>query len=231
MFSLRFFLIVVLFATLVWRADYAYAQKTEITSLELDRTELSLQCEPGRRSPLTQCGGDMVINVSTVTNDNSKTAQIQYKINAGKILGEGKNVKWDLSGVGKGTYTINAAMEGCNGNGCEAARSVSIVDCPDCGCGLIECGTISILEPGDPDESGRLVFTASVSGSAADTIEYKWTVVGGEILEGQGTPSILVKLTKDVASPASVTLDLDFNDEKINTYCPRTVTKTISEKP
>lgn len=53
-----------------------------------------------------------------------------YTVTAGKIVGRGANVKWDLSNVAPGTYTITAGVDdGCGNCGKTVTRSVTIVRC------------------------------------------------------------------------------------------------------
>lgn len=58
-----------------------------------------------------------------------------YKVSAGKIVGTGPNVVWDLSGVKSGTYTITSGID--TGPpwgvvGLTRTRSVMVTDCVDC---------------------------------------------------------------------------------------------------
>jgi hypothetical protein len=80
------------------------------------------------------------------------------------------------------------------------------------GCGLCICPTISVDGKQLLDEpltsETKLVFTANVAGGSQDEpIKYHWTVDGGQIISGQGTPSIEVKLTlpfKDVTATVNL---------------------------
>jgi len=56
-----------------------------------------------------------LISVSTKAVDpDNDILTYNYKVSAGKIVGAGANVVWDLSGVESGSYTITAAVDdGC----------------------------------------------------------------------------------------------------------------------
>lgn len=58
-----------------------------------------------------------------------------YTVSAGKIIGRGANVMWDLKGVGPGTYTITAGVD----NGCGV-------------CGETKTETVIVREPYCPQE-------------------------------------------------------------------------------
>ena len=46
-----------------------------------------------------------------VTADDAPDIEYIYKVSAGRIVGAGPNVKWDLSGVRPGRYTVTAAVD------------------------------------------------------------------------------------------------------------------------
>jgi hypothetical protein len=60
-----------------------------------------------------------------------------YKVSYGKIIGQGANVTWDLSGALTGTYTITVCLD--DGLGCELkgaknklTKEITVLDCPNC---------------------------------------------------------------------------------------------------
>lgn len=76
-----------------------------VVALLLNQTEVSSNCSASDQS----CSNNKIIEVSTVTVEAEKVKYI-YTVSAGKVLGEGMNVKWDLSDVKPGTYTITAGI-------------------------------------------------------------------------------------------------------------------------
>lgn len=77
------------------------------------------------------------------------------------------------------------------------------------------CPVLSVIEPAAAVEAGEnLIFTAEVKGGSSDII-YSWTVDQGEIINGQGTPTITVS-TKGLENEtvnASVSISGGFLDE------------------
>lgn len=69
----------------------------------------------------------MPIDISTsVGNPNNDILTYNYTVTGGRIVGTGAKVKWDLSGVRSGTYTITAGVDdGCGI--CGQTRSMTIV--------------------------------------------------------------------------------------------------------
>jgi len=73
-------------------------------------------------------GDERMISVSTTAVDpENDVLTYDYKISAGKIVGRGAKVVWDLSGVGTGTHSIAAGVDdGCGICGKYITRTVTI---------------------------------------------------------------------------------------------------------
>lgn len=187
----------------------------DVTDLRLSNTKLVLECAPGvapRSSSLAPTG--MSIDLVTSAFDPENDVLIyDYKVSGGRIVGTGAKVKWDLSGVKPGAYSITAVVDdGCGLCGATKTQIVTVAEC-DPGCGLIECPSITLDAVDDPDSSGNRIFTAKVSGGAQQSVTYKWAVVNGEIVGGQGTPSIAVKLSPTISDRnLSVTITIGGTD-------------------
>jgi hypothetical protein len=130
-----------------------------------------------------------------------------YTITGGRIVGSGSQVKWDLSGVYPGTYTITAGVdEGFGVLGKTQTRSVAVEAC-DPTCGLCSCATVELTGPiNGINSSGDNAFTANVIAGTYDPT-YEWIVDGGTVVTGQGTPAVSVQFNeKALNSKASVTV-------------------------
>jgi hypothetical protein len=76
--------------------------------------------------------GETKIDVVT-TARAKETTKYLYTVTAGKIVGEGQNVMWDLSGVSPGTYMITAAVDDGRGVfGQTQTRKIVVKECADC---------------------------------------------------------------------------------------------------
>lgn len=132
---------------------------------------------------------------ASATDPDGDTLLYNWSVTAGRIIGEGPNVTWDLSGVAPGTYTANVEVD--DGCGCVAfaSTSVTVSECPPPPPPPAPtCPTISVTCPTEPVLQGQpITFTANVQGAPADrTLTYNWTVSAGTITSGQGTPTIQV---------------------------------------
>jgi len=99
-----------------------------LTGLYLDRHEMVVghgeESDPG-------------INISTsIENPDYNLVAFVYKVTAGKIVGAGAKVKWDLSGVEPGVYTITAGVN--DGSGVLATKTVKVETLQCAGCTLRE---------------------------------------------------------------------------------------------
>jgi vacuolar-type H+-ATPase subunit I/STV1 len=67
---------------------------------------------------------EVFTNAKDKENDNLTYA---YTVSGGKIIGQGKKVFWDLSGVKPGTYTITAAVDdGCGFCGRTVTKTIIV---------------------------------------------------------------------------------------------------------
>lgn len=169
-------------------------QVPNVTALNLDSTTVTVPCPPGSESTSGGCKDDASIGVSTVAVDpENDVLTYNYTVSGGRIVGSGANVSWDLTGVQPGTYTITSAVDdGCGVCGTTQTKTVTVATCTDCK-PICACPTLSVSGPSSAIRTGdAATFTATVSGGSQTNVTYNWTVSGGSITSGQGTPSITV---------------------------------------
>lgn len=180
-----------------------------VTALAVSTDELTLPCEPGHlpRPDAKPPSASMIVDVAvTAVDPEGDILKYNYTVSGGRIVGTGANVKWDLTGVYPGTYTITAGLDdGCGICGMTQTRTVT-VEATDCG-GDCECAWVEIAGPKDDTlKAGENVFTANVTAGAYDPT-YEWIVDGGEIVSGEGTPSITARFDeKSLKSKKSITV-------------------------
>ena len=100
---------------------------------------LAAQCPEGQR-PVADCTptSAQVQLSSNATDPDGDTLLYTWSTTGGRIVGDGPNVSWDLSGVQAGTYT--ASVEVDDGCGCIAYSSTSVT-VTACGCEAIPTPT------------------------------------------------------------------------------------------
>lgn len=87
----------------------------DVTELELDGAELSATT------------GKLISVITTAVDPENDVLTYNYIVSAGKIIGSGARVTWDLSGISPGSYTITAAVDdGCGVCGQTKTKTVTV---------------------------------------------------------------------------------------------------------
>ena len=179
-------------------------QFANVTALTLSQSRVTIPCGPNEQPREgTTCSSEMTTNVTTTAVDpENDVLTYNYTVTGGRIVGQGANVSWDLTGVNPGTYTITSGVDdGCGVCGQTKTETVTVEKC-DCVPVEVKCecpslsvsGPSSVTQPG-----GSMTFTANASGGSQSNVTYNWTVSQGTIVSGQGTPVIEVSTTPDMA--------------------------------
>lgn len=136
---------------------------------------------------------------------------IRYRWSAptGRIIGDGADVVWDLTGAAPGYYKANVEIETGSGDGdCQAFSSTGVFvnACP-----VIApvCPNVSVVCPTQVAVDQPLTFTSNVyGGTSTSAMTFNWTVSAGTIIEGQGTPTIKVDTTGLAGQTVRATLSM-----------------------
>jgi hypothetical protein len=98
------------------RATDIVNQVANVNSVTLGETRVTAPCPPGFRPKAgSACSDDMSVTVATSASDPENDKLVyQYTVSGGRIVGQGENVSWDLTGVQPGTYTVTVGVDdGC----------------------------------------------------------------------------------------------------------------------
>ncbi len=106
-------------------------QSPPILFLNISAKTLYLPCENGNSASDCPVAKDFQIDVSSYVSSDDKFLYT-YNVTSGKIIGEGKNVKWALSGVSEGKHTITARVDAGNGLITTQTQDVEVVKCNKC---------------------------------------------------------------------------------------------------
>lgn len=95
-----------------------------VTEVYLNQTTVT-SCDSSAQSWVE---GSQMIHVQTLAVDpEGDVLSYIYTVSAGKIIGAGEKVVWDLSGVKPGTYTITAAVDdGCGVCGTTQTKAITV---------------------------------------------------------------------------------------------------------
>lgn len=139
----------------------------------------------------------------------SDAAQLPYKweVSSGRIVnGQGtSSISVDTMGAGGKTINAKVMIESLNA-ACEnnANGNVTVTQ-------VNACPTIEIVNTPERfvEASAQLQFEAKLQGgNATGTPTFTWSVSSGEIVQGQGTSSILVKAPTDTNTPLTAEVNI-----------------------
>ncbi len=188
----------------------------EITGVRLSETTVKTPCPAGTAPQEgTACTDSMAVNVSTsATDKENDVLTYNYTVTGGRVVGSGANVSWDLSGVTPGTYTITAGVDdGCGVCGKTETKTITVEAC-ECVAVCVCPSNVSVIGPSGLVEAGdNVTFTASAT-DGSGTTNFNWSVSQGSIISGQGSSSITVSTTREMAgsnltATVAVTSDQD----------------------
>jgi hypothetical protein len=143
------------------------------------------------------------------TDPESDQLLYTWSVTGGKLSGEGREVRWDLTGVANGTYTATVEVNDGNQHTASGSATVTVADCPDCVKPPPPCPTVSVSCPSEVDPNQPITFTASVSGGdSSATYTYNWSVSAGTISSGQGTSTITVDTANLAGQSVTATVSI-----------------------
>jgi hypothetical protein len=205
-----------------------------VKDIDLSNNEVMLGCPPGWVSKSGKCNDNQSIKVTPqVENPENDTLVYDYVVSGGRIVGSGSSVNWDLSGVKEGTYTVTSKVDnGCGFCGETKTKTITVKKCDDC-YQPCNCPTVSVSGPSGLTKPGdTMTFTSNISGGGDCSSGYNWTVSNGTIVSGQGTSTITVATTREMAGQ-SVTATMEGSGSCFCESCPRTSSATgdVENKP
>ena len=155
----------------------SFAQKE---GLELNKTAVIIPCSPGNPMP-AECRGDPSIKVKTTISSKAKNLKYRYSVSGGRIIGDGKQIEWDLLGVQPGTYSIAAIVEGKDRFQRNFSAQITVASCGGCN-GHCWCPEFFISKKfGETSNEKVIIFTANLNGGTQTKAKYRWKVSDGKI--------------------------------------------------
>jgi hypothetical protein len=136
----------------------------------------------------------MVKLSADATDPNKGGLYFTWQVPVGRLIGEGREVTWDLGGVQEGTYTATVEVSDKH-NTATGSATVTVVVCP----GLrpsTPCPTVSVSCPAFVESKESITFVATVAGGDREIKPtYKWSLSAGKIISGQATSKITIDVS------------------------------------
>lgn len=103
-----------------------------VTDLSLSAEEITADCgDKTRNKKHPEKVYEISVQTVAVDPENDVMTYV-YTISAGRIVGQGANVVWDLTGVAPGTYTITAGVDdSCGVCGQTKTSTIVVKECPN----------------------------------------------------------------------------------------------------
>ncbi len=154
-----------------------------------------------------------------------KPLRYKWNVSGGRLEGEGTDVVWDLSDAAPGVYNAAVTVESgpVDNPLCTAFTSTKVVvrNCPP---PRPVCPNVSIYCPDVQQAGTPVTFTASVSGGTPGvTPVYNWKVSAGQILSGQGSPTITVDTAGLAGQPITATVEVEGYNLECRATCQASV--------
>ncbi len=112
-----------------------YIHPPPFVSLILSSSSTTRPCPAGTRSEScpanvneVKAEADAFVNADVPNQDASR---FTWSVTAGRVIGSGKTIRWDLSGVANGVYTITVEVD-YFGHTAAASATLTITNCSDC---------------------------------------------------------------------------------------------------
>ena len=100
--------------------------------IKISKDILKIPCSPGNLpSDGEICDENMTIDVSAFLDNTNDSLTYEYEVTGGQIVGQGKNVFWNLVNVSPGTYQIFAQLKD-NQNRILDTSETKIITVEDC---------------------------------------------------------------------------------------------------
>lgn len=225
------FLIAVLCCGVRCQKPDSAKQSLAIKSITTDQTLLTLPCPPGIECDASTPSSTFLINVVVKPAKLNRKISYSYSTTGGKVMGAGTKVLWDMTGVRPGKYeiTVQALRDGKPISMSKSATvyvvsGICICDCLSCPLITINANHRSIV-PGD-----SVSISATVTGGSQDLpLTLNWTASAGEIISGQGTDAILIKLPSNIQQDKLV-VTLTIGGFPRTCTCPTSQSETFNVK-
>jgi hypothetical protein len=154
--------------------------------LQASTTTLRLPCPPDDHSISRSCPpNDFQVALTSIAKDFHKQPLFVYTVGAGRIVGEGNTVTWDLSGVGPGFYSATVEVQDNKKHRALSSVTVTIANCGDC-VDSFPCPPF-LVACYDQVKAGTLAVCAAKMWPSSDLVTYVWSVnaSSGEDLSGR----------------------------------------------
>jgi len=171
-------------------------------------TELTIQVTashslvklPPRRADLAPLNCELtekaVKLAANITAPHKAEIKFTWQVPVGRLIGTGREVTWDLSGVEAGAYIATVEASDRQKHTASGSITVTVDICPGWLPDPPPCPIVLVSCPSSLESKGSVTFEATVSGGYTEkTPTYEWSLSAGKIVSGQATPKVTVDVS------------------------------------
>ncbi|HEX8891284.1 MAG TPA: hypothetical protein VF779_19205 [Pyrinomonadaceae bacterium] len=168
-----------------------------INSFEPEFSKVVIPCPPSAGLTSCEAEGKWKLKLSTTASDlDGDKLLYKYSVTAGRIIGEGPEVTWDIIGndpaFKPGAFIAKVSVEDRKG-GVASETATVIVDLCQC---HFPCSVIDMSCPETVEEGDIITLRVTLSGQGIyKEPTYNWSITAGTVVRGQGTSKIEVDTT------------------------------------
>ncbi len=167
-------------------ASKGLLNKKPSVAFQASTTSITYPCPPDFQSFSRSCPvtADFQVALTAIAEDFNKQPVYTYTVAAGRVVGAGAKVAWDLSDVGPGIYTAAVEVHDKEKHRALSSVTVTITNCGDC-VDRWACPTM-VVACYDQVKAGTPITCKVVMGPLVDSATYKWSVrtsIGEDISE------------------------------------------------
>ena len=156
-----------------------------------------------------------IVKLNAIVSDpDGDLLTYSYVVTGGRIAGKGSSVDWDLrAALGKQKVIIEVT----DSHGAKASSAVEIsVELNTATCDP-PCTSLTASGPPTASKGELVTFAASITGPLPETKrKFIWSGTNGEIVEGQGTDSVRVRVTGSSGAQLQMKVDVSGLDPACN---------------
>jgi hypothetical protein len=144
--------------------------------LQASATKIMYPCPPDFYNISRSCPStaDLRVELTSIPKDFSKQPAYAYTVAAGRVVGEGSKVTWDLSAVRPGLYTATVEVHDNKKHRALSSVSVTITNCEDCIDRWL-CPTV-VVDCYDQVKAGTLAVCTVRMQPSSNLVSYEWSV-------------------------------------------------------
>lgn len=206
--------------------------KKPSVELQASTRKITYPCPPGFLSMSRTCPStaDLQVGLMSIPRDFSKQPTYIYTVAAGRVVGEGDKVTWDLSEVEPGVYTATVEVRDNKKHRALSSVIVTITICKDC-VDRWFCPTLAV-DCYDQVKAGTLAVCIVRMQASSSPVTYEWSVNASS---GEDLSERISRRGDSISIPtnnlAGQTVYVKVEVKGLDPSCARTASGSTKVKP